>query len=36
MAILDQKMILLVQAYNELKAICSKFQYEWWVTDMGV
>ncbi len=32
----DQKTILLQQAYDELKAICSKFQDESGATDMEV
>ena len=32
----DQKTILLEQAYNELKSICSKFQDETGATDMEV
>ena len=32
----DQKTILLEQAYDELKAICSKFQDEFGATDMEV
>ena len=32
----DQKTILLKQAYDELKAICSKFQDESGATDMEV
>ena len=36
MANLDQKTILLEQAYNELKAICTKFQDESGTTDMEV
>ena len=32
----EQKTILLEQAYDELKAICSKFQDESWATDMEV
>ena len=32
----DQKTILLEQAYDELKAICSKFQEESGVTNMEV
>ena len=32
----DQKTILLEQAYDELKAICTKFQYESGATDMEV
>ena len=32
----DQKTILLEQAYEELKAICSKFQEESGVTNMEV
>jgi len=32
----DQKTILLEQAYDELKAICSKFQDESGATDMEV
>ncbi len=36
MANLDQKTILLEQAYNEIKAICNKFQDESRATDMEV
>ena len=36
MANLDQKTILLEQAYDELKSICSKFQNESGATDMEV
>ena len=36
MADLDQKTILLEQAYEELKSICSKFQYESEAKDMEV
>ena len=36
MANLDQKTILLEQAYDELKAICTKFQEESGATDMEV
>ena len=32
----DQKTILLALAYDELKAICTKFQAESGVTDMEV
>ena len=32
----DQKIILLEQAYDELKSICSKFQEESGATDMEV
>ena len=32
----DQKTILLEQAYDEIKIICTKFQDEWGVTDMGL
>ena len=32
----DQKTILLELAYDELNAICSKFQYESGATDMEV
>ena len=32
----DQKIILLEQAYDELKAICNKFQDESDATDMEV
>ena len=32
----DQKIILLEQAYDELKAICTKFQDESGATDMEV
>ena len=32
----DQKTILLEQAYDELKAICTKFQDESGATDMEV
>ena len=32
----DQKTILIEQAYDELKAICAKFQDESGVTDMEV
>ena len=32
----DQKTILLEQAYDELKAICAKFQVESGATDMEV
>ncbi len=32
----DQKTILLEQAYEELKSICSKFQEESGATDMEV
>ena len=32
----DQKTILLEQAYDELKSICSKFQEESGATDMEV
>ena len=34
MANTDQKTILLEQAYDELKAICTKFQDESGATDM--
>ena len=36
MANLDQKIILLEQAYEELKSVCSKFQEESGATDMEV
>ena len=36
MANLDQKSILLEQAYGELKSVCSKFQKESGATDMEV
>jgi len=36
MANLNQKTILLEQAYDELKSICSKFQEESGATDMEV
>jgi hypothetical protein len=36
MANLNQKSILLKQAYDELKLICSEFQYESGATDMEV
>ena len=36
MANSEQKTILLEQAYEELKAICNKFQYESGATDMEV
>ena len=36
MANADQKIILLEQAYDELKAICAKFQNESGATDMEV
>ena len=36
MANLDQKTILLEQAYDELKAICNKFQDQSGATDMEV
>ena len=36
MANSDQKTILLEQAYEELKTICTKFQYESCATDMEV
>ena len=36
MANLDQKTILLKQAYEEIKAICSKFQDETGAKDMEV
>ena len=36
MANIDQKTILLEQAYDELKAICTKFQDESGATDMEV
>ena len=32
----DQKTILLEQAYEELKSVCSKFQEESGATDMEV
>jgi len=32
----DQKTILLEQAYDELKSVCSKFQEESGATDMEV
>ena len=32
---LDQKTILLEQAYDEIKVICTKFQYESGATAMG-
>ena len=32
----DQKIILLQQAYDELKAICTKFQYQSGAKDMEV
>ena len=32
----DQKTILLKQAYDELKSVCSKFQEESGATDMEV
>jgi len=32
----DQKIILLEQAYEELKSVCSKFQEESGATDMEV
>ena len=32
----DQKIILLEKAYDELKAICTKFQHESGATDMEV
>jgi len=32
----DQKTILIEQAYNELKVICTKFQNESGATDMEV
>ena len=32
----DQKTILLLQSYNELKTICTKFQDESGATDMEV
>ena len=32
----DQKTILLEQAYDEIKVICTKFQDESWATDMEV
>ena len=32
----DQKTILLEQAYNELMAICTKFQYQSGATNMEV
>ena len=32
----DQKIILLEQAYEELKAICAKFQDESGATDMEI
>ena len=36
MANLDQKTILLEQAYDEIKVICTKFQDESGATDMEV
>ena len=36
MASTDQKTILLEQAYDELKTICTKFQNESGATDMEV
>ena len=36
MANLDQKTILLEKAYDELKAICTKFQDQSGATDMEV
>ena len=36
MATPDQKTLLLEQAYDELKAICTKFQDESGATDMEV
>ena len=36
MAIPDQKTILLEQAYDEIKVICTKFQDESGATDMEV
>ena len=36
MANLDQKTILLEQAYDEIKVICSKFQDKSGATDMEV
>ena len=32
----DQKTILLEQAYDEIKVICAKFQYESGASDMEV
>ena len=32
----DQKTILLEQAYDDIKVICTKFQYESGATDMEV
>ena len=32
----DQKTILIEQAYDEIKVICTKFQYESGSTDMEV
>ena len=32
----DQKTILIEQAYEEIKVICTKFQYESGATDMEV
>ena len=32
----DQKTILIEQAYEEIKIICTKFQNESWATDMEV
>ena len=32
----DQKTILIEQAYDEIKIICTKFQYESGATDMEV
>ena len=32
----DQKTILLEQAYDEIQAICTQFQYESGATDMEV
>ena len=36
MANTDQKTILLDQAYEEIKVICTKFQYESGASDMEV
>ena len=36
MANTDQKIILLEQAYDEIKVICTKFQYESGATDMEI
>ena len=36
MANSDQKTILLEQAYEEIKVICTKFQHESGATDMEV